>query len=154
MFEDKHPDELRSIAAGKEETSWYARGRAAYAREEMFRRNYDKHLIPNYSESLNDEDDEIQTVKGKNMLHIMKKMGLRWWEEIIVFLHATKFFNKLYICKPYFKHLTEKVPYDMKHLTHKWSAGMILFDHIEPDGHFASDKHSDFILFKLFTSSY
>lgn len=48
---------------------------------------------------------------------------------------------KLYLCKPYPRHLFEKFPKDFKHQIHKWTLGIILIDHIEPDGTMASENH-------------
>ncbi len=48
----------------------------------------------------------------------------------------------VYICKPYIRHLFEKPPLDFKHQIHKWTLGIILIDHIEPNGEMASKKHS------------
>ena len=56
---------------------------------------------------------------------------------------------KIAICKPYFKHLTEKFPCDFKHLIHKWSCGIILIDHEEPSGNSSFENHKDFILLKI-----
>ena len=47
----------------------------------------------------------------------------------------------LYICKHYFKHLLEKMPYDFKHQVHKWTLGIILINHQEPNGFWASSHH-------------
>ncbi len=48
---------------------------------------------------------------------------------------------KIYFCKPYLRHLFEKAPMDFKHQLHKWTMGIILIDHIEPDGKMASESH-------------
>ena len=55
------------------------------------------------------------------------------------------------ICKPYWRHLTEKFRRDFKHQLHKWSAGMILINHKEPNTMTAKELHADYVLwsFKL-----
>ena len=50
------------------------------------------------------------------------------------------------ICRPYWKHLFQKFPSDWKHQLHKWTAGMVLIDHKEPDGRSAFESHKDYIL--------
>ncbi len=49
---------------------------------------------------------------------------------------------KIFICKPYPRHLFEKAPLDFKHQVHKWTLGVILIEHIEPNGEMASKEHS------------
>lgn len=56
---------------------------------------------------------------------------------------------KIYICKIYPKHLVEKFPKDFIHQIHKWSLGIILIEHIEPDGRKASEHHKGHILFRI-----
>jgi hypothetical protein len=56
---------------------------------------------------------------------------------------------KIYICRPYWRHLTEKFPLDFKHQIHKWTAGIILIDHTEPEGKSAKDHHIKYIIKEL-----
>lgn len=56
----------------------------------------------------------------------------------------------LYICRPYFQHLFQNFPTDLIHQIHKWTAGIILVDHIEPDGSVASLSHKPYIITRIF----
>jgi hypothetical protein len=53
---------------------------------------------------------------------------------------------KIYICKPYWRHLLERFPTDIIHQIHFWTAGILLIEHKEPDGRMASDHHKEWIL--------
>ncbi len=55
----------------------------------------------------------------------------------------------LYICKPYPKHLREKFPKGLTHQVHKWSMGIILVDHTEPDGTTAIEHHKNYIILRI-----
>jgi len=56
---------------------------------------------------------------------------------------------EIYICKIDLKHLVETFPKDFIHKIHKWTAGIILIEHQEPDGFLASEHHKDVLLFRL-----
>ena len=56
---------------------------------------------------------------------------------------------KIYLCKPYFKHFFNMKFIDIKHTIHKLSCGIILIDHIEPDGYLASKQHKNYIVMRL-----
>ncbi|MDP1695427.1 MAG: hypothetical protein Q8L29_00765 [archaeon] len=56
---------------------------------------------------------------------------------------------KIFICKPYPKHILEKFPLDITHLIHKFSFGILLVEHIEPDKRLASQHHKEEILFRI-----
>ena len=59
---------------------------------------------------------------------------------------------KVYICKSYPSHLVDLVKRpskDVKHFVHKVSAGVILVDHIEPDGTRAAENHEKYLLFRI-----
>ena len=64
------------------------------------------------------------------------------------------YMRKVYICKPYPKHIFQKFPLDIVHQIHKLTFGIILIDHIEPDGRLASAHHKDYVLFTLMKEIY
>ncbi len=55
----------------------------------------------------------------------------------------------IYLCKPYFKHIIERFPIDFVHLVHKFSFGIILIEHIEPDNRLSSEHHKQYIIGKI-----
>ncbi len=57
---------------------------------------------------------------------------------------------KLYICKPDLGHLFQRFPGGLTHQIHKWTAGILLVDHTEPDGRSAAEHHADLVLIALF----
>lgn len=55
----------------------------------------------------------------------------------------------IYICKPNLRHLFQQFPKDIKHQLHKWTAGVILINHLEPNGLRAADLHRKHIVLKI-----
>jgi|GEM_PF-6271139 len=54
---------------------------------------------------------------------------------------------KIAICKPA-KHTGNWV-FDLKHILHRLTFGVILFDHVEPDGRTSFEHHKDFIIYYI-----
>jgi len=54
---------------------------------------------------------------------------------------------KLFLCRPYWRHLFEPFPKGLVHQVHKWTVGIVLVEHTEPDGRLASEHHEGHILY-------
>jgi len=55
---------------------------------------------------------------------------------------------RIYLCTPSLD-IFKKAPFDWFHTIHKWSCGIILIDHIEPDGRKASWHHRKHIIMEM-----